>query len=333
MKNDIEDKIDFVITWVDSGDEKWLEDKRKYKDTNINNINNVRYRDWDNLRYWFRGIEKNAPWVNNIFFITYGHLPNWLNLNHPKLKIVNHSDYIPNEYLPTFNSRVLEIYMHRINELSENFVYFNDDMFLIDRVKPKDFFKDGIPCDSLVLNAIVGDYKGISNVVCNDIAVINKYFDKKIFLKECWKKIFNLKYGKENLRTIALLPWKHFTGFLDLHVGISFNKSTFDELWRKEEEMLLDVAKCRFREEKGVNLWLFRYWQLVTGKFYPRRINFSKYYLLSNDNRKIIDEILKKKNKMICLNDNANIENYETEKNRIKEMFEALFPDKSSFEN
>lgn len=181
-------KIDFVITWVDSNDEKWLEEKRKYKDTNVNNINNVRYRDWDTLKYWFRAVEQNASWVNHIYFITFGHIPAWLNVQHPKLKVIKHADYIPQEYLPTFNSRVIELHMHKIEGLSENFVYFNDDMFLIDKVKPEDFFKNDMPCDSLVFNAIVGDYKGISDIVCNDIGVINKYFDKSVFLKQNRKK-------------------------------------------------------------------------------------------------------------------------------------------------
>lgn len=141
-----------------------------------------------------------------------------------------------------------------------------------------------------------------------------------------------MKYGRDNLRTIALLPWRHFTGFLDLHVGISFKKSTFDEVWEKEREILEEVSQCKFREGKGVNIWLFRYWQLVIGNFYPRRINFSKYYLMRDDNQATIDEIKKKKYKMICLNDNANLHNYEREKKKIDDMFEVMFPNKSSFE-
>lgn len=74
------DNIDFVITWVNANDENWQNEKSKYSpnnEDNQHNNNNVRYRYWDNLHYWFRGIEKFTPWVNKIHFITYGHVPEW----------------------------------------------------------------------------------------------------------------------------------------------------------------------------------------------------------------------------------------------------------------
>ena len=85
-----------------------------------------RYRDWEILKYLFRSIENFAPWVNNVYFVTCGHLPAWLNTECPKLQIVSHKDFIPEKYLPTFNSHSIEWNFHRIKNLSEHFVYFND---------------------------------------------------------------------------------------------------------------------------------------------------------------------------------------------------------------
>lgn len=153
-----EEDIDFVITWVDPEDPEWIAEKALYTDTNANNTDNVRYRNWDTLRYWFRGVEQYAPWVHKIFFVTYGHLPQWLNTRNPKLNIIKHSDYIPGAYLPTFNSHVIENHMHLIPGLSDRFVYFNDDMFIVRKTHPTDFFKQGKPCDSFVLNALTGDW-------------------------------------------------------------------------------------------------------------------------------------------------------------------------------
>ena len=134
--------IDFIITWVDGNDPLWQAEKAKYQavkgDASVN-----RYREWDTLRYWFRGVEKFAPWVNKVFFVTWGHLPSWLNTEHPKLRIVKHTDYIPSEYLPTFSSRPIDMNFHRIEDLSEHFVYFNDDMFLLRPVQQADFFVNG----------------------------------------------------------------------------------------------------------------------------------------------------------------------------------------------
>ena len=112
--------IDFVILWVDDQDPIWIEDKNKYKGQQGNHTNNeVRYRDWQNLKYWFRAVEKYAPWVRKIHFVTCGQKPEWLNINHPKLNLVDHKDYIDEKYLPTFSSHVIELNLHRIPDLTE----------------------------------------------------------------------------------------------------------------------------------------------------------------------------------------------------------------------
>ena len=91
-------------------------------------------------RWWFRAVEKFAPWVNKIHFVTYGHLPKWLNIDNPKLNIAKHSDFIPQKYLPTFSSFPIEVNLHRIKGLAERFVYFNDDMFLLKTSKKRIIF-------------------------------------------------------------------------------------------------------------------------------------------------------------------------------------------------
>ena len=108
--------IDFVIIWVDGNDKQWQAEKAKYDGKTVTNANSeVRFRDWDNLQYWFRGVEKFAPWVNKIHFVTWGHLPKWLDTTNPKLNIVNHKDYIPSKYLPTFNSHTIELNLSLIH--------------------------------------------------------------------------------------------------------------------------------------------------------------------------------------------------------------------------
>ncbi|MDE8070900.1 stealth family protein, partial [Erysipelothrix rhusiopathiae] len=129
-------KIDFVVPWVDGSDKDWIRDRLQLEGKGVE-ITDSDYRDWDIFKYWFRAVEMYAPWVNNVYLITYGHLPEFLNVDHPKLKIINHTDYIPKEYLPTFSSHAIELNMHRIEGLSEHFVYFNDDMFLNKPVTPE----------------------------------------------------------------------------------------------------------------------------------------------------------------------------------------------------
>ena len=80
------DKIDFVITWVDPSDPEWQKEKSKYESGSPEaDIRELRYRDWGCLKYIFRGIEKYAPWVNKVFFITCNQIPTWLNTDYKKL--------------------------------------------------------------------------------------------------------------------------------------------------------------------------------------------------------------------------------------------------------
>src|SRR5690554_53344 len=136
--------MDFVLIWVDGSDPNWQAQKNLYSGKPAGD-SPARFRDWDILKYWFRGVEKFAPWVNKIFFVTWGHVPEFLNLEHPKLVIVRHEDYIPKEYLPTFSANVIETNLHRIEGLSDKFVYFNDDVFITKKVTKEDFFKNGLP--------------------------------------------------------------------------------------------------------------------------------------------------------------------------------------------
>ena len=171
-------KIDFVLAWVDGADKEWLAERRKYNPAKGADNSAARYRDWENLQYWFRGVEKFAPWVNRIYFVTCGHIPPWLNTSHPKLKLIRHSDYMKPEYLPTFNINSIELNFHRIPELSEQFVYFNDDMFLLKSVKEEDFFKDGLPRDCCIETALVQDdiRNPFASMLMNDAALVNMHF-------------------------------------------------------------------------------------------------------------------------------------------------------------
>ena len=64
--------IDFVVTWVDGSDLDWRAKKSKYDSAfTTNNMNSDKaYREWGTFKYWFRGVEKFAPWVNNVYLVT-----------------------------------------------------------------------------------------------------------------------------------------------------------------------------------------------------------------------------------------------------------------------
>lgn len=324
-------KIDFVIPWVDGNDKKWQKEKQKYSQSKLGDNREIRYRDFENLKFWFRGVEKFAPWVNKIHFVTWGHIPEWLDTTHPKLNIVNHKDYIPKEYLPTFNSTVIEMNFHRINNLSEQFVYFNDDMFLIDNMEKTDFFINGVPTELAAMSIAIARDKTHGTLNANGIYMINKYFNKKSSVQKNLTKWYNWKSGKYLLRTLSLSSWGYFTGFQDTHLPSPYLKSTFNTVWEKEYEALNQACNYKFRDSRGYNQNLFKYWQFASGNFEAGK-DLGKYYNVGLKYRAATDALKNQKHKMICLNDSEVINDFEKIKQSLNFYFSELLPVKSKFE-
>jgi hypothetical protein len=138
-------KIDLVYLWVDGSDENWLAKKtsaleKAGKNLSASSKRTARWENNDELRYSLRSAEKFAPWINHIFIVTDSQTPKWLNLENPKITIVDHKEIIPNEKLPLFNSNAIEMFLWKIPDLSEYFIYANDDMFFGKEVQPNFFF-------------------------------------------------------------------------------------------------------------------------------------------------------------------------------------------------
>lgn len=326
----MEQKIDFVVTWVDGSDEAWLKERSKYHMSEGTDVRNMRYRDWDNLQYWFRAVEQFAPWVNKIHFVTWGHVPSWLNLENPKLNIVKHSDFIPEEYLPVFNSVAIEVHLHRIQGLSENFVYFCDDFFLMQKCKTTDFFRAGLPTDTCYFEPV------IANVnrdmwhwhLYNDYSIYFKYIEKKQILKNILKYC-NVRYKKSFFTNALNICIRNF--FIhSLHVPVSLKKETFKYLWENEHEILQHTAKSRFRSMDNNSLEMMRGYQLITGKFKPIH---KKLIVVNTSDILFTKSVIEQKNyKYICLNDDTCDDEFEQSKREINHSFEHVFPFKSSFE-
>lgn len=327
--------IDIVVPWVNSQDKKWLIKKNKFinihSDEQIETASsNERFRDYGTLKYLFRSIEKNAPWVHKIYLVTDNQVPEWLNINNKKVKIIDHKDIIDARYLPVFNSSVIEMNVYKIPNLSENFIYFNDDMILNRSLKPTDFFINGKPRDYRIYTSIVPKEGFMHILVSNDI-LINK------FVKGKWPVskygLASYKYGKNQLRNLMFYPQLKISGipgYLDPHGPLSFNKKTFymaKKLWPKEIE---NNNLHRFRQYNDITIWLIRYLQLELGNFITRKTNFNGRYTI-NDIDNIKKDLYKNQSKSICINDTY-VKDYEQRVYLIHKMLNKKFPKKSSFE-
>lgn len=325
-------KIDFVLPWVDGNDPLWRNRFAEYADKN-GDSRNIRFRDWELLRYWFRGVEKYASWFRNVYFITSGELPEWLNLDNPKLRWIKHKDYIPEKYLPTFSANTIEMNLHRLEGLSEYFVYFNDDTFVTCPIKESLFFYKDLPCDMAVMTAKPTS-GGIIHMAINDLNVIDAHFNKHKAIKSNLNKWFSLKYGKGLISNLLLYPWIEFSGFLDPHLPNAFLKSTLNKIWEAEPVLLDKTCISKFRTSDDVNQWLIRYWQLAEGNFYPmNKLRDSFCTDITDSNMtSICKAIVEQKYDMVCLNDSNNIDNFENIREKLKNYFETILPEKSSFE-
>lgn len=331
---DDEFPIDFVIPWVDGSDPEWIAEFNKYAPKEKRpetDASEQRYRDYGLLRYWFRGVEKFAPWVRTVHFVTCGQKPDWLNLDAPKLHWVKHSDYIPQEYLPVFSANPIELMMHKIPGLAECFVYFNDDFFLTAPVKRDFFFKNGMPRDAGIMNATSSS--AIGSIILNDITEINAHFNKKNVLLKNLFKFFNLRYGINLIRNFCLLPFPRFTGFHDHHFSQSYTKSLLCEVWEYCGVKLDETMHSRFRNLSDVNQWLFHYWQLCKGSFFPKNMIWDrKLFTLWNSN---IDEICaaieKQKYREIVINE-GDVQDFDYKMSRLSDSFNKILGEKSSFE-
>ena len=325
-------KIDIVVPWVDGGDRLWLEEKSKYMPGKDEDAGINRFRDWDLLRYWFRGIEKYMSWVNVIHFITWGHVPEWLNTDAGGLNVVKHEDYIPEKYLPVFSSHPIELNLHRIEELGEHFIYFNDDTYVIDYMSPGDFFKKGLPVDRVTEVPLRFNPGGIDHIIGNDMMIINKNFSKKQVIKKNRDKWFSPFAIKATLKNLYMKPVQGFSAFDNPHLPMAFLKSTFDEVWEKEKNVLDNTCSHKFRSDEDVNSWLFRYWQFVTGKFVQQRHEKGRFFSIGRDDAGIRNAIDKRSYSLLCLSDDDVNLDFEGEKQTLKELFTHILPEKSRFE-
>ena len=230
--NEAEYPIDAVILWVDGNDENhynkilsYLEDKEKAKSKKFK----TRYDQVNEIHYTIDSILKFAPYIQNIYIVTDKQTPLFLKENtsdtYNKVTVVDHHEIFSGyeSYLPVFNCRPIETCIHRIPNLAEHFIYFNDDFFLINETKPEDFFKDGLPI-------LGGKWQK---------------FDSDIFYKKFKKARIGHKYAQQ--KAAQLLGFKNYYNFK--HTPHPLRKSTFENYFNSNKEVFIDNIKYKFRND------------------------------------------------------------------------------------
>lgn len=313
------DKIDIVVTYLNSRDEKWQEEFNYWKSKEIKEHKAVytnrqafgveRTREWDAFHYWFRGVEKNCPWVNKVFLIVQNerHIPKWLDRNNPKLRIVYHEEYIPKKLLPTFNAMPIGVYISNIKDLSENYIICDDDYYFLRNIDEDRFFKNNIPVhidNKLNYELYKGDTLKGSDYVFYHILNNDLLFETR-FMKE------KVKYG------IYHLP--------------EARKKSFENKILNEyaEEILEHFIHSKFRHK--TNLCSYMYSDLL--KICDKAIIGNPYKKCCYCTLKSTTNFDFYKNKdIVCFNDTEQLDDYNKTKRRLIKFLNRKFPDKSSFE-
>lgn len=329
-------KVDAVILWVDGNDEKWKKEKEKYAIKSNQDAGVNRYRDWGTLKYLFRGIEKYAPWINNVYLVTCGQYPIWLNNEYFKLKCVSHAEFIPNEYLPTFSSQAIDLNLWRIKELSEYFIYFNDDMFLTNYVYEEDFFKNGLPCDMFSERPVFPGNLIFDYNMLNNMKLLMKYYGRKQVLKDNRKKILNMNYGSVFFYNFMwyFLPFKKFCGLYMNHLPMSYRKSEMEKVWKRDTLAFEKTISNKFRTADDLNQFIYNMDALLSGQFSPTNMDEQGklFTVIDDDNNELYFAIEKHKYKRICINDECIDDKFMSVKKRLLDSFDKILPEKSMFE-
>lgn len=331
--------IDFVVSWVDGSDPLWQKEKAEFEALSRpegDAVVSARFRDWGIFKHWFRAVEKYAPWVRYVFLITNGQLPEWINLNNPKLKVVFHRDYIPSEYLPTFNSSTIEICLHRIEALSEHFVYFNDDFIITNPLEPEEFFQEGKP-------VLCTAGSPVRNYEQNDSFYHQLFSAQGLVSGLNWPRYyrghpdqwfsytngFNLFYNLKDFQA------NRMSGVFFPHLCQPLRKTTMEKTWGLYAKDMHLTCSHRFRSAFDLNRYLFAILDIYSGDFVPCSPTLlGDYSAIGLDNNALFHKLRTHRDKVTCLNDTSAIPDsaFEATKYQLVSILEELFPDKSSFE-
>ena len=231
--------------------------------------------------------------------------------------------------------------MHRVDGLSRQFVYFNDDIFLLRPLKETDFFRNGLPCDSALMNPVAtddlckpGNGGKIFSIPYNNVQYLNRDFDMRQSTKGHWRKWYSPRYGSYLIRNLLLSIWPRFVGFADLHLAQPFLKASFEEAWAQDGDILDVTCRHAIRNDHDVNQWLIRYRQLAQGRFVPVKPTRDAVFQMDEQTDKLVcDCISRQKKSMICINDGEMGTNaFEKARLQLQTAFANILPTASAYE-
>lgn len=291
--------MDIVITFVNGLDPLW---QKQYESTTSTPILTKRFRDWGTLRYLFRGIERNMPFIRKVHLVvsSQSQVPEWVDRN--EVDVVLHSDIIPAEHLPTFNSNTIELHMFNIKDLDEEFLYFNDDIFPMLPMRAEDFFQEG--------RGIIG-------------------MSRHLLSMDMFKKICR-NSDRAARKALGMRPKCYF--LRPQHICAPMFRSECRMAYEAVKEDIL-ATLSRTRRAENITQYLFTDFAYLKGRIINRR-QPSKHFSMAVASPEKIESYLRAPERaLVCINDvQLGDKQYRAMHDMLHRVFEDIFPEKSKFE-
>lgn len=307
--------VDLVYLWCD-GDDPIFADQKNYwlkqenGEQNLNAVADGRFVQVDELKYSLRSVEKYMPWVHHIYIVTDGQIPSWLNTKHPKITIVDHSEIISKKYLPVFNASAIETSIYKIPNLSEHFLFANDDMF-VNRPLEKGFFFEKEKVIVRIFESMLKDTSFYHSMLNNAISLIERDFGQNTF------------FSKRSCE-----PHHNIDAYL---------KSDYEACAKHFEKEFTETLTHRFRKKTSVQRFIISIWSFIKGHAIIKKMvvndqvkKATDSLYISNQKTQIFALLKAYQPALFCINDTE----YSTweDRMRTKEFLEKYFPKKSQFE-
>lgn len=294
--------IDLIITYVNNSDTNWSRDY--VRATKTRNPTANRFRSWGTLKYLFRAVETYMPFIRNIVLVVAypSQVPAWVNKKN--VRIVYHKDFIPQRFLPTFNSCTIESFFWNIPDLSDRVIYFNDDMFPINPLSEEDFF--------------TGDTPHIKFIEPET------YSTKTIFQSQCRSGIDLIT------KSLGLPEFEKGKMFRPYHISAAITQKARNAI--QGFAPAIEATISRLRTVSNVNQYIYSYYQYFTGDYIDKTVSYKYFELWDKTIDDIMAEVFKQNNQMVCLNDSDRLKDYQKTRYLLNSCFEKKYPRKSRYE-
>ncbi|WAL40104.1 stealth family protein [Brevibacterium sp. BRM-1] len=310
--------VDIVYTWVDGDDPAWQERKLVAEGVldpaEVNETATItsRFTSRDELRYSLRSVEQFANWVNHIYIVTDRQVPEWLDVDHPKVTVIDHRDIFTDpEALPVFNSHAIESQLHHIPGLSEHYVYLNDDIFFMRPTEPTLFFTGNGQSKFFPSTAPLD----IDAPSARDLPVLSAAKQNRAFMLNAFGRVVTNKFK---------------------HTPHSQLRSVLSEMEAKHEQEFQDVAASRFRhpDDLSITSALYHFYAYAAGRAQPGGIRYAYMDIAREDADLYLQRLARRTDlDVLCLNDTNTTETDEEYLTRILGRFlNSRFPIPSHFE-